>query len=299
MRIRTIKPGFFTHEGISDLDPIARLLFIGLWCMADSAGRLEDRPKRIKVEVLPYDDCDVDALLDTIAALGFIERYEADGFRVIQVANFEKHQRMTTKELQTPSELPGTHLGHTWDESDSTRDTPGTHPDAQEGIGREEEGIGKDIRKGRERNSGFRFPVPTEDEWRDYCLATWDDWHPSCVIDSHSYYQSVGWRSKAGPIRDWKAAAKTAHGNATQWGKLQPRVQAVPAPTLDEWIEEGKRLNREARNGTPEWSWEACEAVWHDNQAKGWRFTQDWRAAILAAYNRFLGMERQFQDRRR
>ena len=70
MRIRTIKPDFFKHDKVSDLKPLARLLFISLWCLADRRGRLEDRPKRIKVECLPYDDCDVDALLWELHSAG-------------------------------------------------------------------------------------------------------------------------------------------------------------------------------------------------------------------------------------
>jgi hypothetical protein len=31
---------------------------------SDREGRLEDRPKKIKAAVLPYDECDVDRLLD-------------------------------------------------------------------------------------------------------------------------------------------------------------------------------------------------------------------------------------------
>lgn len=140
MRIRTIKPGFFTHEEIADLSPLARLMFIGLWCMADVAGRLEDRPKRIKVEILPYDKADPDALLNEIQGRGFITRYEVEGVRVIQVENFEKHQRISGKEAQTASEYPGKHLG-------SIREAPGSFTESQEGKGkegkgREEEGKG-------------------------------------------------------------------------------------------------------------------------------------------------------------
>jgi len=288
MRIRTIKPGFFTHEEIAELSPLARLLFIGLWCMADVAGRLEDRPKRIKIEILPYDKADADALLNEIQARGFIERYQVEGVRIIQVSNFEKHQRINGKEAQSASEYPGKQPG-------STREAPGCFTESQEGKGREEEGK----RKGVGSAPPSRFTPPTEEEWTAYCVETWPEWHPISAGNSFAHYQGSGWKTKAGPVKDWKATARTAHGKAVEWGTLQPKSVPLPAPTLDEWIEEGKRLNREALNGTPEWSWEACEAIWHDNQAKGWRFVQDWRACILAAYNRFLGMERQFADRRR
>lgn len=88
-----------------------------------------------------------------------------------------------------------------------------------------------------------------------------------------------------------------------QWlGRAKPErsvpAEAVASPTLDQWIEEGKALNN-ANPKNPEWSWEACEAIWHENQAKGWRYVQDWKASIRAAYNRFVGQEHHFSNRRR
>lgn len=99
-RARNIKPGFFTNEYLSDLQPLARLLFIGLWCHADREGRLEDRPKRLKVDILPYDNCDIDKLLNTLADSPekFITRYEVGGRRYMQVSNFTKHQNPHIKE---------------------------------------------------------------------------------------------------------------------------------------------------------------------------------------------------------
>jgi len=52
-RARNIKPGFFKNDQLAECHPLARLLFAGLWCEADRAGRLKDRPKRLKVECLP------------------------------------------------------------------------------------------------------------------------------------------------------------------------------------------------------------------------------------------------------
>ncbi len=91
-RTRSIKPGFFTNEELGSLPPLARLLFAGLWCHADREGRLEDRPKRLKANILPYDDIDPDDALQSLADKGFIFRYEANGARYIQVLAFKKHQ---------------------------------------------------------------------------------------------------------------------------------------------------------------------------------------------------------------
>lgn len=92
-RARNIKPGFFSNELLADLQPFDRLLFIGLWCLADREGRLEDRAKRIKMELFPCDTYDVEQGLVGLASAGFISRYCIEGQSVIEIDNFQKHQR--------------------------------------------------------------------------------------------------------------------------------------------------------------------------------------------------------------
>lgn len=99
-----IKPSFFSNERLAELAPLTRLLYVGLWTLADREGRLEDRPKRIKIEVLPYDDCDADAMLTTLAENGFLIRYVSSSIAYIQVVNFAKHQRPHANEV--PSIIP-------------------------------------------------------------------------------------------------------------------------------------------------------------------------------------------------
>lgn len=105
MRSRLLKPGFFTNEKLGLLPPVARLLFAGLWCLADREGRLEDRPSRIKAEIFPYDsDIDIDDLLTKLTESGLLHRYETDGIRCIYLPTFPKHQRPHPRE--SPSVLP-------------------------------------------------------------------------------------------------------------------------------------------------------------------------------------------------
>jgi hypothetical protein len=103
-RARNIKPSFFTNDDLAEVPALGRLLFIALWTMADREGRMEDRPKRIKAEALPYDDCDANELLDRLAERGFIARYTVGETRFIQVVNFAKHQ--TPHPREAPSQLP-------------------------------------------------------------------------------------------------------------------------------------------------------------------------------------------------
>lgn len=89
-----IKPSFWKNEALADLGPWHRLLFIGLWGLADREGRLEDRPRRIQAEVFPYDEgLDVDAMLFDLAEAEFAVRYQEAGARYIWLPTFEKHQR--------------------------------------------------------------------------------------------------------------------------------------------------------------------------------------------------------------
>ena len=108
-RARNIKPGFFTNDVLAECAPLARLLFAGLWLHCDREGRMEDRPKKIKAEILPYDTCDADELLNQLQQHGFILRYQSGDRRYIQVINFGKHQNPHIKESASEIPAPNQH----------------------------------------------------------------------------------------------------------------------------------------------------------------------------------------------
>lgn len=110
MRARTIKPAFWVNENLAEASPLGRLLFIGLWCLADREGRLEDRPKRIGASLFPYEGAalDIDAELNKLASFknadgspAFISRYSVDGCKYLQIVNFQKHQRSFPNEPES------------------------------------------------------------------------------------------------------------------------------------------------------------------------------------------------------
>lgn len=104
-RSRNIKPGFFKNEDLGTADPFVSLLFAGLWTLADKSGILEDRPLRIKAELFPYrENFDVNRYLTVLVSFSLIHRYEAEGFKLIQIVNFAKHQNPhhTEKDSEYP-----------------------------------------------------------------------------------------------------------------------------------------------------------------------------------------------------
>jgi hypothetical protein len=291
MRIRHIRPEFFKHEHISDLPPLTRLLFVALWCMADRSGRLEDRPRRIKVECLPFDDCDVDAMLWELAESWFIERYEIDGVHLIQVTAFEKHQRISGKEAMTESEFPEREEG-------TTREAPEKHPRTQENgvMERRRKEKGEKDKPSRV----FPFIPPTLEEWQAYCATTWSDWHPSRSQEGHEYYTKVEWRiGKAKkPATDWRACASTSHKNAGEWGTLQPRMTT---PTREEYFAFAAQMAERCIPFPEEprfqWGPDRWAESYNRHDAKGWKGISDWKAILKADCQQWVAREQENRKR--
>lgn len=139
-RIRSIKPEFFRHEGLQDLEQsnpgcYAMLVFAGLWGHCDRAGRFEWRPRQLKLDILPFLSFDMAATLQLLQSHGLVSRYTVDGRDYGFIPTFTEHQRITGKEALEPCKYPepvgettGKQQGNNWD-----------HPVDQEGKGREGE----------------------------------------------------------------------------------------------------------------------------------------------------------------
>lgn len=184
-RIRTVKPEFFLNEELAEIPMAGRLLFIGLWTLADRRGRLEDRPKRIKAELFPYDNVDVEKLLTHLSDAGFIVRYKGHAYRsvenmppraahtevgIIQIVNFEKHQRITGSEAESESRFagPDEQIPDFSQDLETQEDIEGNTletPRNQQGItlddrkGKEGKGINKGTEKAEENGSAEPSPL--------------------------------------------------------------------------------------------------------------------------------------------
>lgn len=100
MRIRSIKPEFWTSEDIAALDWATRLVFIGLWSYVDDNGVGRDIEKLISASLFPLEDDPRDTLATVSRALaklaegGQIARYEVDGAPFLFIDAWAKHQRI-------------------------------------------------------------------------------------------------------------------------------------------------------------------------------------------------------------
>ena len=146
-RIRTIKPGFFLNEDLAALPAITRLFFIGLWSQVDREGRCEDRPKRLKASLFPYEDVDIEEMILELVANKHLVRYSVGGVKILSVNNFLKHQRPHHKE--DASILPQIPADFKHESSMSQSRVKHESCKAvlvpQEGKGREQEGNRKEL----------------------------------------------------------------------------------------------------------------------------------------------------------
>lgn len=112
-RIRTVKPELFTHEGLFEAEeryklPL-RLVFIGLFTCCDQAGRFRWQPRRLKLDILPYDSVDMSLVLDALVETGFIGAYQVESVLYGYIPTWSKHQRPNNKESK--SQIPDVEQG--------------------------------------------------------------------------------------------------------------------------------------------------------------------------------------------
>ncbi|MFI5001058.1 MAG: hypothetical protein ACHQK9_14365 [Reyranellales bacterium] len=259
-RIRTIKPEFFTSDDVCALSPLARLLYVALWCEADREGRLVWTLGVLKRRYLPDDDCDIAGIAGELVERGLVRLY-GEGFAVIPT--FTRHQHVNAREASSklPSPDTGTHV--TGREEGNGKEGNGKEGNGKEGEGRSEHA--------QELPDGWK---PDEEDLA-WAAAARPDLTPSLIEaeterfrnharanDRTAHRWAPNWRnwiSKAHPPREPRSSpsnslATIEHDSDAQWrtrlmayrpgafwleGDWGPRPETgrsrVPEPVLAEW----------------------------------------------------------------
>lgn len=124
-RIRTVKPEFFRHELLQELEinhpgAYCMLVYEALWGHSDANGVFPWQPRQLKLDILPFLPFDMATTLDILRASGFIKQYDVDGKAYGLVPTFLKHQRLAGKEAQNGQRYPLPNQG-------SIREASGKH----------------------------------------------------------------------------------------------------------------------------------------------------------------------------
>lgn len=180
-RIRTVKPELFRHRDLFLAEKRSglplRTAFAALFCCADREGRFKWQPEELKLDCLPWDDVDFEAVLNALVHAGFIEKYRVDTRDYAWIPGFSRHQHVNPKEAK--SVLPSPEGS----ERVPTREN-------LECRGREGELEGE--RKGRELSSGDPAGAPVDEDPPGRAKDPPQKREPS------QRYDDVAWRRKVG-----------------------------------------------------------------------------------------------------
>lgn len=213
-RIRTIKPEFWSDEKLSPLDPITRLVFLGLIGMADDLGRTIDNAKIIDAFIFPNTSDTSRDSLATLSRIGRVIRGKtASGQSVIQIVNWDKHQKVDKPNIR--ASLPEiveieqvTEIRESVaNPSRNGRECLATHTNDQRPATND---LGSTKTNTADAPKASRFVKPTVDEVRAYCDERRNRVDPQTFLD---HYESNGWRVGKNPMKDWKAAVRTWERN--------------------------------------------------------------------------------------
>lgn len=205
-RIRYLKPDFFKDEHIKDLPYEARLFYQGLWCYADKKGRLEDRPERLKVEIMPYDKIDIEEILNLLSSpkknskRPYILRYSENKENYIQILQWNKHQKPHHTEQESIIPEPPKNILEPLNNGCISVVT-------QEGM---EKGMEKIKSKGKDKDKDKEIP-PDIEQVISYCQERKNN------VDAeawYNHYTAKGWFIGKTKMVDWKAAVRTWEKNS-------------------------------------------------------------------------------------
>jgi len=228
VRIRTIKPEFFLHDGLYEAEketglPL-RVAFAGLWCASDKEGRFRWEPRRLGVAILPYDEVDFSRVLDALATRGFLVKYRVKDVILGCIPSFKRHQFVNNKEIA--SVLPDPSEGE-----DITR-VPDAYSSRDERVKGERKGKeGDRERKGmdgaacltRALPDASKFSPPSLEEVKLQCAKVGlPESEAEKFID---YHATRGWKLKGQRMQSWPHALGTwkSNWNAGNYGPTTPQ----------------------------------------------------------------------------
>lgn len=223
-RARNIKPAFFVNDDLAENNcALGRLLFIGLWTIADYKGDLEWRAGRIKTQILPYDDCDIKKLAINLDKSGFV-RFYSDGEKIyLNINNFAKHQNPHKNERDGGSEIPCysddmrqvvdlSKLTINRDKSGLKRNRDGINP-ADSLIPITESLL---LIPDSAPVASNRLTKPSkQDVWQYmYSIGKGSELEAEKFVD---HYTANGWKVGKNPMKDWRAAVRNWTKNMGQF----------------------------------------------------------------------------------
>lgn len=227
-------------------------------------------------------------VLRSLEARGMVQRQPRPGLSTIYV--------LTTPDQWKKQGNPPETKGHPFDSPTGNEGPPptgigGVGPTGNEGVRRYSTEVTppKSIPKqqrGREEDASGRMSANDWEplrEHRDLCAIRRAD----CDLQLARFRErNVG---TLDTDQGWSVRFSQWIGRSRPERSVPP--EAVASPTLDEWMAYAREVSRGKGPNGEAWPKPLAEAGWHENQAKGWKFVQDWKADCNSRALRWSGYE--------
>jgi hypothetical protein len=220
MRIRTIKPEFWSHPVIGRLADAEKLMAIGLLNVADDDGYFLADETLIRNAIRPFDESSTNTrrALEALSKAGWIAvREHPEQGKIGLVVNFSKHQR-----IDRPS---ASKIACYYNSTSPRRALD--EPSLLEGKGKEGKGTGKGMdgaspngspvsveatEEAKPSEPRSRFKPPTREELN---LEAAKIGLPDVEVDKFvAHYGANGWKVGKNPMKSWSHALA---GWAARW----------------------------------------------------------------------------------
>lgn len=158
-RIRNIKPEFFRHEALQDLEaahPCAYIMltYVALWTQCDKNGVFAWKPRIMALDILPFLGINIEQNLQILLDAGYIQTFENQETKYGYIPTFNRHQILPTKEKLAQSKYPNPPAT----EQGQSLHSPGT---PEEGRRKKEEGERENAHAHEDENSTKKNPPIT------------------------------------------------------------------------------------------------------------------------------------------
>lgn len=200
-RKRMIDPNIWQSEDFSKLSTLAKLVFIGLFSLADDEGRGRCNPVYLKSTLFPYEEgirsTDIDKTLSEISSNMSVIFYSCDGSNYYSLYNWNTWQKIDRpSESKIPEYCENTMI-RLFDEC-STNTRRAISPNKNR------------IEDNKKRKEEKKFVPPTLDEIKKYVNEK------SLKVDAeqfYNYFTEGNWvDSKGNAVKSWKQKILTWNG---------------------------------------------------------------------------------------
>lgn len=208
-RKRMVDPNIWQSEDFSKLSTLAKLVFIGLFSLADDEGRGRANPTYLKSSLFPYNEdlrsTDIEKTLLEISSNMSVIFYSCNGSNYYELLSWDVFQKI---DRPTPSQIP--EFDENKEDIRRIFDEPSTSNRRVIAPNRIEENKNKKEEK--------RSKTPSFDEIKEYVKEKGLNVNPQQFYD---YFTEGDWiDSKGNKVKNWKQKLLT-------WSKYGTNKQAT------------------------------------------------------------------------